>query len=58
MIRLKMKKCNMILTGKHQNYQHYCLVKLVNIINLFDNHSTIVSESKHASFQRTQNLNC
>ena len=30
MIRLKMKNCNMILTEKHQKYQHYHHVKLIN----------------------------
>ena len=31
MIRLKMKKYNMILTEKQQNYQHFHLEKLINM---------------------------
>ena len=27
MIRLEMKKCNMILTKKKKKYRHYCLDK-------------------------------
>ena len=31
MIKLEMKNCNVILTGKPQKYQHYHLEKLINI---------------------------
>ena len=31
MIKLNMKKYNMILKGKQQKYQHYLQVKLINV---------------------------
>ena len=31
MIRVEMKKCNVILTENQQKYQHYHLVKLTNM---------------------------
>ena len=31
MIKLRMKNYNMILTEKHQKYQRYCQVKLINM---------------------------
>ena len=30
MIKLEMKKYNMVLTEKQQKYLHYCRVKLIN----------------------------
>ena len=34
MIRLEMKKCNLISAEKEQKYEHYNQVKLVNINSL------------------------
>ena len=34
MIRLEIKNCNMILTEKHQKYQHYHLEKIINMFTL------------------------
>ena len=34
MLRLEMKSCNMILTEKHQMYQNYNQVKLINMNSL------------------------
>ena len=31
MMKLEMKNCNMILTDKHQKYQHYHLEKMINM---------------------------
>ena len=43
MIRLKMKNYNMILTKKQQKYQHYHLIKLMNM-NLKDRNILIKVE--------------
>ena len=31
MMKLEMKNCNMILTDKHQKYQHYHPEKVINM---------------------------
>ena len=43
MIRLKMKNYNIILTKKQQKYQHYHLIKLMNM-NLKDRNILIKVE--------------